>query len=107
MPTYTLAEVAQRSGEKGVAWVIIKGVVYDVTNNEVYRAKGGYNCFAGKDATEALAKMDFEVVGSRDWRRKLNFEHLLVLDEWAKWYASRYKKVGYLKEDYDFETKNK
>ena len=86
---------------------MVKGVIYDVTNNEVYRSKGGYNCFAGKDATEALAKMDFEVVGSRDWRRKLNYEQLLVLDEWSKWYGTRYKKVGYLKDEYDLEQKLK
>ena len=56
--------------------------------------------FAGHDVTIALAKMEFDKVGSPDWRKKLNINELKVLDEWVKWYDARYKKVGYLKEEY-------
>jgi hypothetical protein len=47
----------------------------------------------------ALAKMSFDKVGRQDWRKCLNREQLMVLDEWTKWYSARYRKVGYLKED--------
>ena len=71
---YSLTEVSVRSGTKGspAAWVVIKGVVYDVTGNSVYKSDGNYNLFAGHDVTIALAKMEFDKVGSPDWRRKLN-----------------------------------
>ncbi len=50
-----------------------KGVIYDVTGNNVYKSDGNYNMFAGHDVTIALAKMEFDKVGSPDWRKKLNF----------------------------------
>ena len=57
-----MAEVAERCGTKEcpTAWVICKGVVYDVTGNEVYKSQGSYNLFAGNDVTVALARMSFD-----------------------------------------------
>lgn len=99
---YNLHEVSKHSGLKGTAaaWVVCKGVIYDVSSNNVYKSDGGYNCFAGKDATIALGKMSFEKVGERGWQSKLSHDELAVVDEWVKWYEQRYKKVGYLTEDY-------
>ena len=51
------------------AYVCCKGVIYDCTKNEVYKATGSYNVFAGKDATLALGKMKFEFSGKRGWRK--------------------------------------
>jgi len=39
-----------------------------VSSNDVYKDNGGYNCFAGKDATIALGKMSYERVGERGWQ---------------------------------------
>ena len=58
LPMVSLAKLAENNGQPGAkAWVACKGVVYDVSSNEVYKTDGGYNCFTGKDATLALAKM--------------------------------------------------
>ena len=37
-----------------------KGKIYDVTSNEMYAKGMTYNCFIGKDASVALAKMKFD-----------------------------------------------
>ena len=63
-PMLTLADLSKNSGKPGEkAWVCNKGKIYDCSSNEVYRSEGGYNCFAGKDATLSLGKMEFELVG--------------------------------------------
>ena len=83
-----------------MAWICNKGIIFDVSSNEVYRSEGGYNCFAGKDATLSLGKMEFELSGQREWREKLNVEELCVVEEWTVWFLKRYPLVGYLKEEY-------
>ena len=102
LPLYSREEIKLRSGVKGVptAWIVVKGVIYDVTGNAVYKSEGNYNLFAGNDVTIALAKMEFDKVGSPDWRKKLSLQELCVLEEWVKWYRARYAKVGYVKEEY-------
>ena len=58
LPMITLAQLSENSGAEGqMAWVCNKGIIYDVSSNEVYRSQGGYNCFSGKDATLSLGKM--------------------------------------------------
>ena len=101
LPLMTLEDLAKCSGRKGEkAYVACKGVVYDCSANEVYKSDGGYNCFAGKDATMALGTMLFERSGDSGWREKLNHEQLCVVAEWVCWYEQRYKKVAYLAEEY-------
>ena len=95
LPLITLKELSKCSGKKGEkAYVACKGVVYDCSENEVYRSEGGYNCFAGKDATIALGKMLFEMSGEPGWKDKLNHEELCVVAEWVSWFDQRYKKVA-------------
>ena len=106
LPMITLAELANNSGAPGqMAWVCNKGMIFDVSSNEVYRSDGGYNCFAGKDATLALGKMEFEHSGQGGWREKLSIEELCVVEEWTSWFLKRYPLVGYLKEEYDEEER--
>ena len=42
----TLQELEKNSAKPGEkAWVCNKGIIYDVSSNEVYTSEGGYNCF--------------------------------------------------------------
>ena len=80
------SELEKHNGKNGAkAYIACKGLVYDCSSNEVYCEGGGYNCFAGADATVSLATMEFKDVGKSNWR-KLDVEKLEVLDEWVKWY---------------------
>lgn len=81
-------------------WVAIKGVVYDVTSNELYRPGGGYCNFAGKDASIAFGTMEFDDLKRRGWLKVLNHEQLECMDEWVVFYKDRYKVVGYLADEY-------
>ena len=95
LPTYNLKDLAQKVGGKEKPWVCLKGVIYDVSANEVYNQEGGYNLFAGKDASYSLATMLFDKINDRNWR-KCSKEQLECLDEWVYYYKDRYKIVGYL-----------
>ena len=55
-------------------WVAIKGVVYDVTSNELYRAGGAYSMFGGKDASIALGTMQVDDLDRRGWLEILTAE---------------------------------
>ena len=69
----TLKDLKMYSGLKGQkAYICCKGVIYDVSNNEVYQSDGGYNGLAGKDATLSLGKMQLELAGKRGWREALD-----------------------------------
>ncbi len=51
LPLINLKELSEHKGGEKTAWVCLKGVIYDVSANDVYDSKGGYNLFAGKDAS--------------------------------------------------------
>lgn len=68
LPLYTLEELDEHKGGNSKPWVCLKGVIYDVSANEVYDQKGGYNLFSGRDASYALATMLFDKVTDRNWR---------------------------------------
>jgi hypothetical protein len=59
--------------------VAVKGVVYDVTRNQVYKSDGTYSVFTGRDATVALGKMAFDKIGEGGWQAMSQME-LSVLD---------------------------
>ena len=108
LPLMTLKELKKYSGIKGQkAYVCCKGVIYDVSQNEVYASDGGYNSLAGKDATLSLGKMQLELAGKRGWREALDMQGLQTVFEWQKWYNERYTKIGYLVEEYELEKTNK
>lgn len=101
LPMISLEELQKHDGMKGSKpWVALKGVVYDVSANEVYDSKGGYNVFSGQDASYSLATMLFDKLGDRNWR-KCKKDELECLDEWVYYYKDRYKKVGYLIDEYE------
>jgi len=58
LPTLSTEELAKySSGDK--VYVAICDLVYDVSSSEAYRPGSSYSVFAGKDASVALAKMNF------------------------------------------------
>jgi cytochrome b involved in lipid metabolism len=89
-----------QKGNDSRAWVCLKGVVYDVTENKMYDRSGRYNLFAGRDASGAIATMTFEKINDRDWRN-LSKANLERLDDWCLYFKSKYKVCAYLREEYD------
>ena len=69
LPMINLKELAKHTGGDSKSWVCLKGVIYDVSKNDVYDSKGGYNLFAGRDASYSLATMLFEKIDDRNWRK--------------------------------------
>jgi predicted heme/steroid binding protein len=97
LPGFTVSELAQyKTGAKLL--VGIKGYVFDVSGKDVYMGGGGYQVFAGKDASCALAKMKFDdelMDPSRNhWSKDLNEKEMKVLNDWVDYYAKRYPIVG-------------
>lgn len=74
--------------------------MYDVSGNKAYDRTGGYNLFAGRDASCALATMAFDRINDRNWR-DLSKVHLERLNDWTLYFKSKYKVVAYLREEYD------
>ena len=105
LPLITLEELAKHKGGDCKPWVCLKGVVYDVSANEVYDAQGGYNVFSGHDASVSLATMLFEKIKERNWRG-CSHEQLECLEEWVLYYKERYQVVGYLAEEYSRKRKD-
>ena len=103
----TMQDLEKCNGKNGSkAYIACKGIVYDCSKNEVYVGEGGYNCFAGTDATVALGTMEFKNCDKTDWRTVLNQEALTILNDWVKWYNERYTVIGYLEKDLEYYTKN-
>lgn len=68
LPMYNLEQLSKYKGQDKAPWVCLKGVIYDVSANEVYNDKGGYNLFSGQDASYSLATMLFDDIKKRNWR---------------------------------------
>ncbi len=99
LPTMTYEELSQhRLGPK--VYVALKGKVFDVSSNDVYKEGGGYHAFAGRDASVALAKMNFgeELMdpAKTHWSKKgeLNGDQMKILDDWVVFYEKRYKIIA-------------
>jgi predicted heme/steroid binding protein len=99
LPTMTYEELSQhRLGPK--VYVALKGKVFDVSSNDVYKEGGGYHAFAGRDASVALAKMNFgeELMdpAKTHWSKKgeLNADQMKILDDWVVFYEKRYKIIA-------------
>jgi predicted heme/steroid binding protein len=58
LPVMNLEELSKyKSGSK--VYVAICDLIYDVSESEAYRPPSSYSVFAGRDASVALAKMNF------------------------------------------------
>lgn len=59
IPSYTPEELSQyKLGSK--VYVAICDLIYDVSTSEAYRPGSSYAVFAGRDASVALANMNFK-----------------------------------------------
>ena len=81
----TYEELAKYSqGDK--IYLACKGLIFDVSDCEMYKEKGNYRCFAGKDASVALAKMNFgdDLMNPKlnHWRKSVNEVEMIMLDNW-------------------------
>lgn len=103
LPTMTYEELSQhRVGPK--VYVSLKGKVFDVSSNEVYKEGGGYHAFAGRDASVALAHMNFAEdlmdPSKTHWTKKgvIDEKQMTILDDWVAFYEKRYKIIAKLEE---------
>jgi membrane-associated progesterone receptor component len=86
-----------RTGPK--VYVAVKNLVYDVSKSESYREGGGYHAFAGRDASVALARMNFlEENFAAHWSQPglLDDKQMTILNDWVAFFDQRYEVVGRL-----------
>ena len=104
----TIDELKQyKSGN--TIYVGIKGLVFDVSGKDVYMDGGGYSVFAGRDASCALAKMNFadELMDptQNHWKTTLNEKETKIIEDWVTYYAKRYPIIATI--DYEDDKKRK
>jgi predicted heme/steroid binding protein len=99
----SLEELAAIHKSDGRLLIGCMGKIYDVSSNEMYAPGQGYNCFIGKDASVALAKMKFnpEFLDPKQlhWSKDLDKEELKILEDWAKKFDGKYQIIGQIKDD--------
>ncbi len=111
LPTMSYDELSKHRDGPSV-YVALKGKVFDVSSNEVYKEGGGYHAFAGRDASVALAKMNFgdELMDPKKthWTKEgeIDEKQMKILDEWVVFYEKRYKIIARL-ENPSFSKKGK
>jgi membrane-associated progesterone receptor component len=59
---FTVAQLREFDGKNGKPiYIALRGEVYDVSSAKEFYGEGcGYNCFAGREASRAMAKLSFE-----------------------------------------------
>jgi len=76
----------------------VKGVVFDVTKGKDFYGVGmSYNALAGKDCTQAVAKMSLDPKDLNRNTKTLTDNQLKALDEvFTGTYKAKYSVVGYM-----------
>jgi len=78
-------------------YLAILGRIYNVDKGKKhYGAGGGYNIFAGKDATRAFVTGDFSPAGLIDDVSDLDGNEILSISDWVTFYEREYEHVGFL-----------
>lgn len=92
----SLAYLAHCTGrEPGYPILVgILGRLYDVSANEVYHPGKGYNVFAGRDASCALAKSSLAPEECHDDTSGLTETEWQTLRDWETFFGYRYNIVG-------------
>eukprot|EP00943_MAST-04B_sp_MAST-4B-sp1_P006253 g6253.t1 len=76
-------------------YVGVKGVVFDVSKNEMYNQGETYSVFTGHDASRALAKMSLEIADVENTNiSDLSLSEIDTLDEWYVKFEGKYNRVG-------------
>ncbi|KAI5279962.1 hypothetical protein KEM54_003886 [Ascosphaera aggregata] len=92
----TVEELAQCDGSdpSRPTYVAIKGVVFDVSRNPMYKSDGSYHLFAGKDASRGLACSSLKAEDARPEWYDLSDSQKKTLQEWFIFFKKRYNIVG-------------
>eukprot|EP00092_Neocalanus_flemingeri_P012192 GFUD01013146.1.p1 GENE.GFUD01013146.1~~GFUD01013146.1.p1 ORF type:complete len:295 (+),score=100.93 GFUD01013146.1:112-996(+) len=93
----TMDQLAKYDGSEGSPglYLAMLGVVYDVSREkEYYSLGGGYNFFAGKDASRAFVTGQFDEFGLVDDLSGLHSADYIELEEWANFYEMDHVRVG-------------
>lgn len=93
-------DLASKIGQDdGPIWLSFFGQIYDVTSGrDFYGPDGGYNFFAGKDASPTFHSGEFNDEGLKVDIRTFSPQELQSLETWQKFYDDHetYKFVGLL-----------
>mmetsp|Transcript_4413 Transcript_4413/g.9536 ORF Transcript_4413/g.9536 Transcript_4413/m.9536 type:complete len:279 (+) Transcript_4413:121-957(+) len=101
----TLEELALHTGKGGASpsnpiWLSILGKVYDVTTGEQYygEGKGGYQYYAGRDASPCFSSGKNNAEGAAEDWREWEDKKLVSILEWARFYQDHetYEYLGLL-----------
>jgi len=95
---FTKEELRQYDGtENRPIYIGVKGKVYDVSSRgEFYGPEGPYHCFAGRDASRALALGSLEAKDVENSSLEgLAAGELETLEEWIQSYEMKYDVVGF------------
>lgn len=101
---FTPSELAEFDGrKKRNIYLAVKGKVYDVSPGEsFYGPNGPYGNFAGRDASRGLAMDSFDedtltpIDHPIDKLEGLEEDERESLENWASFFAGKYRLVGYL-----------
>ena len=99
--SFTKEELLQYRGEGNgkPTYICAKGVVFDVSSNELYKIGNTYHFFTGHDASRSLAKMSLDPSDLNGPIDDLNETQLSTLDDWFKKFSEKYPRVGILNND--------
>jgi len=97
---FTDEELAEYDGSDSSLpiYMAVKGVVFDVTKGKDFYGVGmSYNALAGKDCTQAVAKMSLDPKDLNRNTNTLTDNQLKALDEvFTGTYKAKYPTVGYM-----------
>ena len=96
---FTKEQLAQYRGESNgkPTYLCAKGVVFDVSSNDMYKVGSTYHLFTGHDASRSLAKMSLDPSDLNGVVDDLTEAQLSTLDDWFKKFSEKYPRVGVLK----------
>ena len=104
---FTAEELAEYNGtnDKPI-YLSVMGIVYDVTAGaDFYRIGAAYGCFAGKECSRCLAKMEINDNEANAGWSNLNEEHAKTMLEWKAKYDTKYPIVGRFAPDAYYEQR--
>jgi len=97
MRKLTMDQVQSTVAQGQALWLVIDGVVYDVSGSpQFYGAGGMYQAFAGQDCTWALARGHPDPTEAAALGTTLTAEERGALEEWKARFDVKYPMVGVL-----------